>query len=167
MIYLLHLGGFVYTRHILFSSIEGTLRKAGTPLPGVLIKRMTYFNFQEVVLEETSITDENGKFFFPKIEKTLLLTLPHEPRIRQDIYIDDQKLANEFGRDFFIRPKQQVKLINLWMFDKNDYELDSEFKNLLNKPLHCDLENSIGNVYPADPQKEWLAVPKGKCRIQD
>jgi hypothetical protein len=162
----LHLGGFLFTEVVLFSSVQGIVKNADIPLPGVLVKRQVDFSFGGELIEDISKTDENGKFQFGPVRRMLWLNLPHEPMVRQDIYIDQPDLADIYGREFKIKPSERRKVINLWMYTKRDYDLDSEFAKIQNRALNCDLKNELGKLYPSDPQTPWRESPVGICRIE-
>lgn len=167
LIYLLYLAGFIYSQVSLFSAVNGVIRKQGQPVADIQIKRIARFTYHDEIIEDHTTTGKDGQFSFPEIKRTIFLDLPHEPVIKQDIYIDEPELAAKYGREFLIRPNESKQVINLWMHFKRDYTLNSEYKNDIHKSVVCDLEATIDKLFSEDPQKSWILAPRGKCRLQE
>lgn len=109
----------------LFSAVQGVVLSQGQPVSDALVSRQ--FNWawgKENGADETR-TNAAGEFSLPAIFRNSLTAsfLPHQPFIEQTILL-----------------KYQNREYKAWLFDKMDYEENSE---LGGKPisLRCSLEN--------------------------
>lgn len=112
-----------FDNYVMFSEVIGKISLNNVPVKNAQIERYYRWAWDDKKETDTAVTDENGKFRLPQLEKGSGLSrlLPHEPVIVQQIIIRHN--GNEYVA---------------WQHTKHNYDKNGELKG---KPLllHCDL----------------------------
>lgn len=120
---------------VLCSPFSGTaVTEDGKPAAGVAIERHWVWGWNDKKGSDRTVTDENGKFFFPIVEGSSLTAsfLPHEPHITQRIIAHTKKGD-----------------VEIWFAAKRNYELNSEMDGRPTKVI-CNLDKE-----PSDSCLYW------------
>lgn len=108
----------------LFSAVEGIVLSQGKPVSNAVLSRQFVWTWGKESGTDETRTNAAGEFTLPAIFRNSLTAsfLPHQPLIEQTLLI-----------------KHQNREYKAWMFDKMDYQENSE---LGGKPifLRCSLE---------------------------
>ncbi len=118
---------------VIFSAVSGQVLQDGKPVAGAVVEREFRWAWKQENGTDTALTDAQGGFRFPAIERSSLMgsLLPHQPNVRQTILI-----------------KHGGKTHKAWMFDKKNYRAEGE----IGRPIvmTCRLESEPthhGDVY--------------------
>ena len=115
----------------MFSSVEGTILKDGSPVEGVEVTRSyRWINKEEKI--ETVVTDSKGRFSFKNWTSSSFLSsiIPVEPVIRQKIIF-----------------KYQDEEYTGWSFHKHSYA-DGDEVGVTPIVLQCDLDDEFKRQVP-------------------
>lgn len=102
----------VFDRVVLFSEVHGTVLRNGHPVEGAeLIQKVLWSENEDKNPVQHAVTDENGAFWFPAIERGagLLRMIPAQPMMLQTIVIRYQ------GVEYIA-----------WRYGKGSYDRNSE-----------------------------------------
>ncbi len=116
----------IFSKHVMFSEVIGTVTLNGAPIKGVEIERYYRWSWDGKKEVDQAITDNNGKFLLKLKEKSPGASglIPHEPVIFQQISI-------KYNGENYIA----------WQHTKHNYDKNGELKGspLL---LICELSKS-------------------------
>ncbi len=128
------LGAYAMGGKVMFSAVTAQVVKGGKPLAGVKVVREYTWHWDDKKVQEETQSDGNGRFQFPRAEKSALLSsiVPHEPVISQIIRIHYE------GKEYMA-----------WNLNKHNYNDNGE---LHGKPLKfvCDLDDKPGAYLDKD-----------------
>jgi hypothetical protein len=106
----------------IFSAVNGVVLKDGKPAVGASVRQIFNFSWASERGEVRTVTDDNGRFSFPKISRLAIAAsiFPHEPVIGQTITITHD------GKEY-----------DAWMLTKHNYDENGELKG---RPLNITCE---------------------------
>lgn len=151
LIGILYQGGFIHQQLFLSSEVKGVLLEHGNPLAGVKVRQTINWSWSDTSYTTEVTTASDGSFSFPEVRKRLFLVLPHQPSVRQDIYVEEPIYALVYGKEFTVDTKTvkengvsrkmpiRKKVIILWHYIKGDYTNNSELASRKPIDLICDI----------------------------
>lgn len=136
----------------LFSEVTGSVTNGAVPVAGAKITRTYEWAWKNKKATDETVTDAQGKFLLPVITGTSILAsiLPHEPFIRQDIFIE-----------------YEGKKYRAWAHDKRSYDLGGELSNNKNTSIKllCNTETPEHHMVLGADGKPASDSPFGICSI--
>jgi hypothetical protein len=116
------LQGAVMAKLVLFSAVEGTITRNGTPVAGAKVTREFLWSMKRENGSDTTVTDAAGRFSLPEItRRSLMAMFPHEPVVRQTITIAADGTSYK-----------------AWVYFKRNYDDNGELRRPIR--LKCRLE---------------------------
>ncbi len=107
---------------VLFSAVEGTITRNGTPVAGAKVTRDFQWSMKRESGSDTTMTDAAGRFSLPDItRRSLMAMFPHEPVVRQTITIQIDSTSYK-----------------AWAYFKRNYDDNGELRRPIR--LNCRLE---------------------------